>query len=49
MWSLYPDTKLNLGDRVLGEVEKDSFIALSGKAGHRGLMLSKLCVHTRRG
>ena len=24
---LYPDTKLNLGDRVLGEVEKNSFIA----------------------
>ena len=26
----------NLGDRVLGEVEENSFIALSGKGGHRG-------------
>ena len=25
--------KLNLGDRVLGEVERDSFIALPGKGG----------------
>ena len=30
--------KLNLGDRVLGEVEKKSFIALPGKGGHSGLM-----------
>ena len=27
-----------------GEVEMNSFIALPGKGGHRGLMLSKLCV-----
>ena len=44
MWPLYPDTKLNLRDRVLGEVQKNSFIALSGKGGRRGLMPSKLCV-----
>ena len=46
---LYPDTELNLGDRVLGEVEKDSFIALPGKGGHSGLMPSKLCVPAWRG
>ena len=28
----------NLGDRVLGEIEKNSFIALSGKEGHSGLV-----------
>ena len=31
----------NLGDRVLGEVEKDTFIALPGKGGHSGLMTRK--------
>ena len=30
--------ELNLRDRVLGEVEKNSFIALPGKGGHRGLL-----------
>ena len=28
-----PDTEINLGDRVLGEVEKNSFIVLPGKGG----------------
>ena len=28
---LYPGTELNLRDRVLGEVEKNSFIGLPGK------------------
>ena len=28
----------NLGDGVLGEVEKNSFIALPGKGGHSGLV-----------
>ena len=28
-------------ETVLGEVEKESFIALPGKGGHSGLMLSK--------
>ena len=28
--------ELNLGDRVLGEVEKNSSIALPGKRGYRG-------------
>ena len=40
---MYTSTGLNLGDRVLGEVEKKSFIALPGKGGHSGLMPSKLC------
>ena len=47
--SSVPDVKLNLRDRVWGEVEKNSFTALPGKEGHRGLMLSKLCVPTWRG
>ena len=34
---LSPDTKLNLRDGVLGEVVKNSCIALPGKGGHRGL------------
>ena len=28
----------NLGDRVLGEVEENSFIALAGKGGHSRLL-----------
>ena len=39
--SLYTSAKLNLGDRVLGEVEKDSFIALPGKGGHSRLLPQK--------
>jgi len=42
-------TELNLRDRVLGEVDKNSFIALSGKGGHSKLVPSKLCVHHWRG
>ena len=35
----------NLRDRVLGEVEKNSFIALPGKGGHGwALCPQKLCV-----
>ena len=30
--------ELNLGDRVLGEVEKKSFVVLPGKGRHGGLM-----------
>ena len=36
--SLYTGATLNLGDGVLGEVEKDSFIALPGKAEHSKLL-----------
>ena len=32
----------NLGDRVLGEVEKNSFIALPGKGGHSRLVPLKI-------
>ena len=44
--SLYTSVDLNLGDRVLGEVEKCSFIALPDKGGHSGLMPSKPGVQT---
>ena len=33
--SPFTGTKSNLRDRVLGEVEKDSFIALPGKGGEQ--------------
>ena len=33
--------KSNLRDRALGEVEKNSFIALPGKGGHSRLLPSK--------
>ena len=39
--SLYTGVKSNLGDRVLGEVEKDSFITLPGKGGHRRFLSQK--------
>ena len=42
---LYTSMELNLGNRVLGEVEKNSLIALPCKGRHRRLM-SKLCVPT---
>ena len=36
----------NLGDRVLGEAEKNSFIVLPGKAGHSRLLpLKTVCPH----
>ena len=41
---LYTIAGLNLRDRVLGEVERNSFIALPGKLGHSGLVPSRLCV-----
>ena len=40
---LYPNTELILRDRVLGDVEKNSFISLPGKRGHSGLIPSN-CV-----
>ena len=46
---LYLGAKLNLGDRVWGEVEKNSFIALPGKGGHSRLMPSRLYVPHWRG
>ena len=35
--------------RVLDEIEKNSFIALSGKEGHSRLLPSKLCILTQSG
>ena len=43
---LYTGTKLNLGDRVLDEVGKNSFIALPGKGEHSRLHALKNCVPT---
>ena len=41
---LYTSAKLNLGDRVLDKVEKNSFVALQGKWGHSRLVpLKTLC------
>ena len=37
----------NLGDRGLGEVEKNSFIALPDKRGHSRLVPQELCVPTQ--
>ena len=45
--SLCSGAKSNFRDRVLGEVEKNSFIALPGKGGHSGLVPSKLYVPTQ--
>ena len=39
---LYTSAKPNLRDRVLSEVEKNSFIALPGSGGHSGLVPSKI-------
>ena len=41
-WPLCPGAELNLRDRVLGEVEKNSFIALPGKVGHGRLLPAKI-------
>ena len=43
---LYTDGELNPRDKILGETEKDSFIALQGKGSHTGLPPWKLCVST---
>ena len=40
-WPLCTGAESNPRDRVLGEVEKNSFIALPGKRGCSGLMPSK--------
>ena len=35
---LCTSAEANLGDRIWGEVEENSFIALPGKGGHSGLV-----------
>ena len=43
-WPPCTGAELNFGERVLGEVEKNSFIALPGKGGHSGPMpLKTVC------
>ena len=44
-WHLCTSAKLNL--RILGEVEKNRFLALPGKDRHSRLLPSKLCVLTQ--
>ena len=38
---LFSSAKLNLRDRVLGKIEKNSFIALTGRRGQSGLLSSE--------
>ena len=42
-WLLFTSAKLKRRDRVLGGVEKRSFISLPGKGAQNELMPSKLC------
>ena len=43
-WPLCTGAESNLGDRVLGEVENNSFIGLPGKGEHRGFLpLKTVC------
>ena len=46
-WPLCTSAELNLGDRVLGEVEKNSFVALPGRGGYSRFLPLKLCVPTQ--
>ena len=47
--SLYTSAESNLGDRVLGAVEKDSFLTFPGKGGHGGLLPRKtMCLNLER-
>ena len=45
---LHTSAKSNLRDRVLGKVEKNSFIALPTKGEHGGLVRQKLCLNQVR-
>ena len=49
MIALNTGIELNLRDRVWGEVEKNSFTALTGKGGHSRIMPSKLCPNLQVG
>ena len=42
IWPLCPGAELNLRDSVLGEVEKNSFMASQGKGGHSVIVPQKL-------
>ena len=43
-WPLCNGAKLNVGDRVLGKIEKNSFIVLLGKVGTQGTPAFENCV-----
>ena len=43
-WTLCTGAELNLGNRVLGEIKKNSFIALPGNGDPVGSCLQKLGV-----
>ena len=45
---MYIGVKANLGDRILGEVEENSFIALTGKERHSGLVPLKIVFPTQQ-
>ena len=46
-WPLCTRVELNrISETVLNETEKNSFIAIQGKGGHRGLVPSERCVPT---
>ena len=46
---LFTSAESNLTDGVLGEIEKNSFIALPGKGGHSGLLPQKTICPNPRG
>ena len=48
-WPPCTSAESNLRDRVFGEIEKNSFIALPGKGRHRRVMPQKLRVSTPGG
>ena len=48
VWCLCSDAKSHLGDRVLGEIEKNSFITLLAKGGHSGFCAPQNCVPTQK-
>ena len=43
IWPLYARARLNLRDRVLVEVERNSFIACPNKGAYSGLMPLRWC------
>ena len=44
IWLLDSVARLNLWDKIFGKVERNSFIALTGKWDHSALVLSRMCV-----
>ena len=46
LYTLMPNQILETDRKIVGKVEKDSFIALPGKGGHSRPMPSKPCVPT---